>query len=122
MKENWKGKKNKRISQKRDNFSKDYEEKVKKRKKSQRKGKASQPKVIGWINLGFKTKRIKIFHKPKVDRRQWLNLRSEQWKMGGPFKVPLRPLCFEDIKQKVWGEMARARVMMEVSRKDCFMT
>lgn len=122
MKENWKGKKNKRISQKRDNFSKDDEEKVKKRKKSQRKGKASQPKVIGWINLGFKTKRIKIFHKPKVDQRQWLNLRSEQWKMGGPFKVPLRPLCFEDIKQKVWGEMARARVMMEVSRKDCFMT
>lgn len=93
-----------------------------KEKKSQRKGKASQSKVIGWINLGFTTERIKIFHKPKVDRRQWLNLRPEQWRMGSPFKVPLRPLCFEDITQKVWGEMARARVVMEVSRKDCFMT
>lgn len=83
------GEKKKRISQKLDNFSKDDEERVKKRKRSQRKGKASQPKVIGWINLGFKTERIKIFHKPKLDQRQWLNLRPEQWKMGGPFKVPL---------------------------------
>ena len=112
------GEKNKTISQNLDSFSKDDEERVKKRKKSQSKRKASQSKVIGWINLGFKTERIKIFHKPKLDQRQWLNLRPEQWEMDSPFKVPLRPLCFEDIKQRVWGEMARDRVMMEVSRKD----
>lgn len=66
-----------------------------KEKKSQRKRKASQSKVIGWINLGFKTERIKIFHKPKLDQRQWLNLKPEQWEMDSPFKVPLRPLCLK---------------------------